>query len=221
VWLFVLVSYTGIIIESVRTPKTLGEESDLEESLATRLIHAEEAKESEHLTDILGKDHLFNDVNQLIVENNRNNDDFDGIDDKAYDNGRYDDNDGVEEQNYAPLGNIKEARTENPIKKDTLRERPEDALKSIGFAATEEESNESVLSPTSKHHKETTITKKTLSGQHRIKSKHDMNKKKSTKHAKKAQARVDKRNPYEELYDEKELKSMRETLVSFLHNTKL
>ena len=222
VCLFVLLSRASVLIESARTPKTLGEESDLEESLATRIIHNEERKESEHLSDVLGKDHLFNDIDNLIVENNRDNygendgdnESLDESNDKVYDNGRYDDNDSVEEKNYTPLGNTKaRARTVNPIKKDTLGDKPENALKSIGFADTEDESDESVLNTKSKHYTETTASKKALSGQRSVKSKHGTDKRKSSLvHNNKEEG-----NPYEELYDEKELKSMKETLVSIFH----
>ena len=210
---------------AVKTPHTLAEERHLEESLANRMIQQEDLKENRHLTELLGADHLFNNANSLLVDTASNNDEND---DASFAVG-YDDNDDVEARNIFGSPAAKKKSTVRATKKDKLSETPEEALKSIGFSVDNDQSSDAItmiadspdmlLKPKEKLEeaaaKKTTLTN---GGGDKRKTKEKSSATSSSTSSSSSESKLKtggkEKSPYEELYDEHEMKAVKETLVS-------
>ena len=203
---------------AAKTPHTLADERHLEESLANRMIKEEDLKENRHLTELLGEDHLFNNANSLLVETSHDNED-----DASFAVG-YDDSDDVEARNTLS-GSLMKSRKSSvtATKKDKLSGTPEESLKSIGFQVDDNDQGSDSITTTSdsadmqqslkpKEKAEEAASKKTTMTNSGV---HDsgMNSK-SKKTSTSSLGGKKEKSVYEELYDEHEMKAVKETLVS-------
>lgn len=209
---------------AAKTPHTLAEEKKLEELLANRMIKEEDLKENRHLTELFGNDHLFNNVNSLLVETSHDNED-----DASFAVG-YDDSDNVEARNnFRGLKSRKSSVT--ATKKDKLSGTPEESLKSIGFQVDDNDSDSVTMTSDSadtlplkpKERSEEAAAKKTTmtnsnTRNSRInlknKSKELSSSSSTSSSLKLGDDEKSEKSPYEELYDEHEMKAVKETLVS-------
>ena len=248
---FVVVVLLSSSTSCIKAPHTLADESHLEESLADRMIRQEDLKENQHLTELLGEDHLFNNANSLLVENNVP--DEDGFDAAAAVG--YEDNDSVESRNSLNVNRASDKKSVTATKKDRLSSTPEEALKSIGFAVDRDSESVTVTSDSDEGSplnklkrkpsivegaaKKTTMTNRDKS----IKSVPTNNAKdvsginhqgaskmispsvsassssslRNPSHGTStttSETKEKEKSPFEELYDEQEMKSVKETLVS-------
>lgn len=199
---------------AAKTPHTLADERHLEESLANRMIKEEDLKENRHLTELLGEDHLFNNANSLLVETSHDNED-----DASFAVG-YDDSDDVEARNTLS-GSLMKSRKSSvtATKKDKLSGTPEESLKSIGFQVDDNDQGSDSVTMTSdsadmqqplkpKVKAEEAASKKTTMTNSSRKNSKSKETSTSSLGGKK------EKSVYEELYDEHEMKAVKETLVS-------
>ena len=226
--IFLLIFITVLSSRSTiaaKKPHTLADEKHLEESLANRMIKEEDLKENRHLTELLGDDHLFNNANSLLVETSHDNED-----DASFAVG-YDDSDDVEARNTLS-GSIKHRKQSvTATKKNKLSGTPEESLKSIGFDNDDNDQGSDSITTTSdsadlplkpKENSEESAAKKTTminNGVHdsryntRSKGEEFSSSSSSLLKPEKGE-RGREKSPYEELYDEHEMKAVKETLVS-------